>query len=187
MGSKISCLMWMTPYKMPNLVSVDFSKFFQIWAKIFKKIWKNRVILPKIWPKIGPIGIWMGHFKKKWYFYGSSLKFRSGMSLPKPNLSTSHDVKHIRFVVILQIIACLLLPYIMDAVDARRIRSPFLQTVYEHHTNPIWDRSKLREVFPVDKVRPKKKMMFVRPFPTNPKYCKIRISFFFFFIFEQKC
>ena len=27
-----------------------------------RKFLKNQVILLKIWPKIGPIGIWMGHF-----------------------------------------------------------------------------------------------------------------------------
>ena len=40
-----------------------FSKFGQIWAKIspyLRKFWKKSVILFKIWPKIGPIGIWMG-------------------------------------------------------------------------------------------------------------------------------
>ncbi len=42
----------------------------------------------------------------------------------------------------------------MDVQAARRIRNPFLQTVYEHHTNPLWDRQKLREQFPVEKVRP---------------------------------
>ena len=57
----------MAPYKMQNLVYewVDFSKVPQIWAKIgsnLRKLWKNRVILLKIWLKIGPIGMWMGHF-----------------------------------------------------------------------------------------------------------------------------
>ena len=46
-------------------------------------------------------------------------------------------------------------------------------------------------------MRPKRKKMFVCPFPTDPKYWKIRVSFFFFFfffkfdsefcIFKQKC
>ena len=78
---------------MQNLVYewVDFSKFSQIWAKIgsnLRKFWKNRPILLKIWPKIGPIGIWMGHFfLKNWYLYRSTFKFCGGTSLPKPNLS----------------------------------------------------------------------------------------------------
>ena len=69
-----------------------FSKFAQIWAKIgsnLRKFWKNRMILLKNWPKIRPIGIWMGHFfLKNWYLYGSTFKFHCGTSLPKPNLST---------------------------------------------------------------------------------------------------
>ena len=79
---------------MQNLVYewVHFSKFGQIWAKIgsnLRKFWKKLVILFKIWPKIGPIGIWMGYFfLKNWYLYGSSFKFRGGTSLPKPNMST---------------------------------------------------------------------------------------------------
>ena len=55
---------------MQNLVYewVDFSKFGQIWAKIgwnLRKFWKKLVILFKIWPKIGPIGIWMVTFSWK--------------------------------------------------------------------------------------------------------------------------
>ena len=79
---------------MQNLVYewVDFSKFSQICAKIgsiLRKFWKNRVILLKIWQKIGPIGIWMGHFfLKNWYLYGPTFKFCGGTSLPKPNSST---------------------------------------------------------------------------------------------------
>ena len=38
-----------------------FFKIFQNCLK-FKKIFENRVILLKIFSKIGPIGIWMGHF-----------------------------------------------------------------------------------------------------------------------------
>ena len=35
----------------------------------------------------------MGHsFSKNWYLYGSTFKFRSGSSLPKPNLSTSPPI-----------------------------------------------------------------------------------------------
>ena len=71
---------------------VNFSKVPHIWAKIgsnLRKFWKNRVILLKIWPKIGPIGIRMSRFfLKNWYLYGSAFKFHGGTSLPKPNLST---------------------------------------------------------------------------------------------------
>ena len=90
----------MTPYKMQNLVYewVDFSKVLQIWAKIgsnLRKFWKNWVILFKIWPNIGPIGIWMGHFfLKNWYLYGSTFKFHGGTSLLKPNLSTPRGNCH---------------------------------------------------------------------------------------------
>ena len=79
---------------MQNLVYewVDFSKFGQILAKIgsnLRKFGKNLVILFKIGPKIGPIGIWIGYFfLKNWYLYGSTFKFCGGTSLPKPNLST---------------------------------------------------------------------------------------------------
>ena len=79
---------------MQNLVCewVDISKFGQIWAKIgsnLRKFWEKSVILFKIWPKIEPIGIWMGYFSlKNWYLYGSIFKFRGSTSLPKPNLST---------------------------------------------------------------------------------------------------
>ena len=81
---------------MQNLVYgwVDFSKFSQSWAKIgsnFRKLWKNWVILHKIWPKVEQIGVWMGHFfMKNWYLYGSTFKFCGSTSLPRPNLSTPH-------------------------------------------------------------------------------------------------
>ena len=72
------------------------SKFGQIWAKIgsyLREFWKKLVILFKTWPKIGPIGIWMGYFfLKNWYLYGSTFKFRGGTSLPKPNLSTPREI-----------------------------------------------------------------------------------------------
>ena len=91
--------------------------FFKIWPNLsqnwlnLRKFWKKLVILIKIWPKIGPIGIWMGYFFLKktgicmgllsnsvaahpyqnqtWvsYLYGATFKFRGGTSLPKPNLS----------------------------------------------------------------------------------------------------
>ena len=76
---------------MQNLVYewVEFSKSGQIWAKIgsnLRKFWKKLVILFKIWPKIGPIGMWMGYFfLKNWYMYGSTFNFCGGTSLPKPN------------------------------------------------------------------------------------------------------
>ena len=77
---------------MQNLVYewVDFLKF----SNFEPKFWKNQVILLKIWPKIGPIGIWMGHFfLKNWYLYGSTFKICGGTALPKPNLSTPQGLK----------------------------------------------------------------------------------------------
>ena len=66
-----------------KLNSCQLSWFFKIfpnwnqnWLK-FKKLWKLRLFLVKILPKIGQIGILMGHFY-----------IPSGTSLPKPNLST---------------------------------------------------------------------------------------------------
>ena len=59
------------------------------WLKFKKILEKNQAILLKLWAKIGLIGIWMGHFFfKNLYFYGSTFKFCSSMSLSKPNLST---------------------------------------------------------------------------------------------------
>ena len=83
---------------MQNLVYewVDFSKSGQIWAKIgsnLRKFWKKSVISFKIWPKIGPIGIWMGYFfLKNWYLYVVYFQIHGGTSLPKPNLSTPPNV-----------------------------------------------------------------------------------------------
>ena len=63
----------MIPYKMQNLVYewVDFQNFPKVkpkLAQISKNFGKNRVILLKIWSKIGRIGIRMGHFfLKTWY------------------------------------------------------------------------------------------------------------------------
>ena len=95
MGSKISLLVYEWPIikcKIWYMNGSIFSKFGQIWAKIgsnLRKFWKKLVILFKIWPKIGPIGILMGYFfLKNWYLYGSTFKFCGGTSLPKPNLST---------------------------------------------------------------------------------------------------
>ena len=85
---------WYDPYKMQNLVYewVHFSKFSQIWAKNwlkFNKILEESGNLLKIWPKIEQIGVRMGYyFLKNWYFYGSTFKFRGSKSLPKTNLST---------------------------------------------------------------------------------------------------
>ena len=65
MGSKISLLVYEWPLiecKICYMNGVNFSKFAQIlsqnWLK-FKKILEseNQVILLKIWPKIGPIGM----------------------------------------------------------------------------------------------------------------------------------
>ena len=76
------------PYKMHNLVYewVDFSKFAQIyWLKFKNTLEKSGNVaqnLTKNWTD------WYnGHFfLKNWYLYGSAFKFRSGTSLPKPNL-----------------------------------------------------------------------------------------------------
>ena len=94
MGSKISLLVYEWPLKNVEFgiwMGWFFSKFSPIWTKIgskLRKFWTNQEILLKIWSKIGPIGIWMGHFFwKNWYLYRSTLKFRGGTSLPKPNLS----------------------------------------------------------------------------------------------------
>ena len=69
---------------------------FPIWAKlaqILRKFWKNQWFFLKIWPNIGPIGIWMGHFlEKNGICMGLLLKFHIGTSLPKPNLSTPPNV-----------------------------------------------------------------------------------------------
>ena len=62
-----------------------------IWMSQFFKIKENfwKVILLKIWPKIGSIGIWMGHFfLKNWYFYESTFKLHGSTFLLKSNLST---------------------------------------------------------------------------------------------------
>ena len=68
--------------------------FFQNFPK-FEPNWKNRVMLLTIWPKIGPIGLWMSNFfLKNWYLYGSTFKFCGSMSLPKPNLSTPLGCEH---------------------------------------------------------------------------------------------
>ena len=61
-----------------------------------RKFWENWVVLLKNWHKIGPTGIWMGHFfLKNWYLYGSTFKFRGSTSLPKPNLSSPMDHTHL--------------------------------------------------------------------------------------------
>ena len=83
----------MIPYKTQNLVYewVDFSKITQICAKIgsnLRKFEYNSMILLKIWHKIGPIGISMGHFFLKIDICMTTFKFWSGTSLPKSNLST---------------------------------------------------------------------------------------------------
>ena len=59
------------------------------WVSNLRKFCKNQVILLKIWPQIGSIGIWMGHFfLKNWYLHASTFKFCGGTSLPKPNFNT---------------------------------------------------------------------------------------------------
>ena len=75
---------------------------FKIWPNLSQNWLKFKKILEKmgtfkIWPKIGPIGIWMGYFfLKYWYLYGSTFKFRGGTSLPKPNLSTPPPVSKLQ-------------------------------------------------------------------------------------------
>ena len=67
----------------------QFFKIFSNLAQNLRKFWKDWVFLLNIWPKIGPTGIWMGHFFwENWYQYGSTFKFCGGTSLPKPNLNT---------------------------------------------------------------------------------------------------
>ena len=76
-----------------NLPFIYVDAILPIYSIIWAKIWKKIVIVFKIWPKIGPICIWMGYFfLKNWYLYGSIFKFRGGTSLPKPNLSTPRDL-----------------------------------------------------------------------------------------------
>ena len=95
MGSKISLLIYEWPlinckiWYMNGSIFQNLTKFEPKIGSNIRKFWKKMVILFKIWPKIGPIGIWMGYlFLKKWYLYGSTFKFCGGTSLPKPNLST---------------------------------------------------------------------------------------------------
>ena len=83
------------PCKMQNLVSewVHFSKFPQIWAKIgsnLRKCGKIGRFCSKFCPKlVRLIYEWIiFSWKIGIYMYGSTLKFCSGTSLPKPNLST---------------------------------------------------------------------------------------------------
>ena len=75
---------------MQNLVYewVDFSKFGQIWAKIGSNL---RKYLFKIWPKIGPTGIWMGYFFLKTGICMGLLQIL-WRHTPKPNLSTPRDL-----------------------------------------------------------------------------------------------
>ena len=64
MGSKISLLVYEWPLIKCKIGYMNGS-IFQNLAKIgsnLRKFWKKSVILFKIWPKIEPIGIWMGYF-----------------------------------------------------------------------------------------------------------------------------
>ena len=70
-------------------------RFFKIFPNFSQNLLKFKKIFEKLgdfaphFSKIGPIGIWMGHFfLKNLYLYGSTCKFCSGTSLPKPNVST---------------------------------------------------------------------------------------------------
>ena len=75
---------------MQNLVCewVDVSKFYQIWTKIGSNLrifWKNWVILLKNWTDWYMNGsLFLEKFVFIWVYFQTS----SGMSLPKPNLST---------------------------------------------------------------------------------------------------
>ena len=75
--SKISYLgIWMNPYKMQSLLYeyIIFPNLSQNWPKFTKILWQFVSSL-KISPKLGPIGIQLGHFfLKKWYLYGSTFK-----------------------------------------------------------------------------------------------------------------
>ena len=70
MGSKISLLVYEWPltkckiWYMNGSIFQNFPKFEPKLVENYRKwkLWKNGVILLKIWHKIGPIGIWMGHF-----------------------------------------------------------------------------------------------------------------------------
>ena len=76
MGSKISLLVYEWPlikckiWYMNGLIFQKFPKFEPKLGSNLRKFCKNRVILLKIWLKIGPIGMWMGHFfLKNLYLY----------------------------------------------------------------------------------------------------------------------
>ena len=74
---------------MNGLIFLNLPKFGPKFAKIYDFFFQIWVILLKIWPKIGLIDIWMGHFiLKNWYLNRSNFKFHGGTNLPKPNLST---------------------------------------------------------------------------------------------------
>ena len=94
---------------MQNLVYkwVDFSKFSQILAKIgsnLGKIERFWLKFKKIWEKSGDFVKNLAHswadwykngslFLENWYLYGSTIKFRGGTSLSKPNLSYPPGIK----------------------------------------------------------------------------------------------
>ena len=78
MCSKINLLVYEWPlikWKIWYINGSIFPNLSQYWLK-FKKIFKRLGELAQIWPKIGPIGIRLGHFfLKNWYMYGSTFKF----------------------------------------------------------------------------------------------------------------
>ena len=51
------------------------------------------MILLKIWRKIGPIGIWIGHFFLKKKVFVWVFKIHGGISLPHPNLGTPPPIQ----------------------------------------------------------------------------------------------
>ena len=88
MASKISLLVHEWPLIKCKIWYMS-ELIFQNWLK-FKKILKKKMVdFAQNLAQIEPIGIWMGHFFLKiWYFYGSTLKFGSSTSLPRLNFST---------------------------------------------------------------------------------------------------
>ena len=84
MGNKFSLLVYQWPLlnkKKMVYELIYFSKFAQFWAQNWLKLWKHRVILLTIWPKIRSLGIWMSLLFFLTNLYGSTFKFRGGTSL----------------------------------------------------------------------------------------------------------
>ena len=86
MGSKISLLVWMTPL----VCECWFFKIFpNYWLKLKKILKEIKWFCSKFGPKLVRLVYkWVVFSWQNWYLYGSTFKFRSGKSLPKPNLNT---------------------------------------------------------------------------------------------------